>query len=344
MKKSTLIGVIIAILVVSVVGGYYFANQYAKKVAEKRIDTLLEKNHLKKDVSYKNLTSSILSRSITIHNLIWNVNKNGKKLGKIVVDELVIHGNPLSNDYSVVIKNANIINLQKINPDLSNKTIATIKTGHIEVEKEDAKEEEKINLTDIHINKNIFFTTQSDFEKITKILNLNAPINIKAHLILDKKDKTAFLDHYTINWKDNLAVSYSLKLANVDIEGFREIAKQLNGDNPNPIMVLGLLSKAYEIKPLEVKVKFKNYGAVDRFIQLISKTEHTSKEDIIKRLQFQLNHSPFKKFSQPIVSFVDEKKKHLEITIDNPEQLSVGDLGSRLTSNNFYKILHIEVE
>ncbi len=346
MKKS-IIAVIILVLVL-VVGafGYYFANQYAQKKAQEKVENVLKKAHLEKDVSYKSIKANLFSKNISISGVEWSLKKHGTILGKVDVKKVLLSGKPgkLINAkfYRAVVVNLNA----KAPEELMNKPILTIEEGSFQLEKNDGKTDSKFTAQRILINEKIFGVGKKSKKIKTvlqNIIKLNKPIAVKISTVSDENTEEFAIKEYKRDWKDNIETKYSLELNNIDIKGLKKAAENLKKENPNPLAILNYMSKIYQVKPELLKIEIKNRGLITRLVGYLAKEQRTSKENLIKQLSLYLSKTPFKAFSKPIIIFAKGKKNELKIKFVNFNHFSVGDIIQKMQTEPLYSLFEINV-
>ncbi len=343
MKK--VIGILILVLLIVGISGYFAVNWYAQKKAKAKVEKILKKAHLDKNVSYGSLKTNIFTKSIELRDINWTLNKHGKLIGKINIKTLTITGQP-DKLINAKFKKATLINLNIDSPKkLINKPILTVKAGNLYFSKKNGITDSIFKAKDIMINKSVFNIEKNKKinEILTSVLNLNNPIDLYIATKIDKTSRTFSINQYKIDWKNNFEATYSLKLGNIDFEGLQKASKGIDNKNPNPMVVLNYLSKLYQIKPKQFTLKITNKGLIDRVENFIAKEDNTTKENLIKQFDFYLRSTPFKSYSKPIINLAKEKNKDITIEIMNNNNLTIGDIFQRMQTTPIYNILKIEV-
>ncbi len=343
MKK--IIGILILILLVAGISGYFAANWYAQKKAKAEVERILKKAHLDKDVSYGSLKANIFTKSIELRDINWALNKHGKLIGKINIRTLTITGKS-GKLINATFKRATLINLNVDSPkELINKPILTVETGSLYFRRKNSVTNSAFKAKNILINKNIFNVAKNKKinEILTNVLNLENPIDLHIATKIDETNDTFSINQYKIDWRNNFEATYSLKLYNIDFKGLKKASKGLNNKNPNPMVVLNYLSKLYQIKPKQFTLKITNKGLIERVENFIAKEDNITKENLIKQFSFYLRNTSLKMYSKPIINLSEGKSNNITIEITNNNNLTIGDIFQRMQTMPLYNILKIKI-
>lgn len=343
MKKT--IGILILVLLIGGISGYFTANWYAQKKAKAEVEKILKKAHLDKDVSYGSLKANIFTKTIKLSDINWTLNKHRELIGKINIKTLTITGKP-EELINAKFDKATLIDLNINSPkDLINKPILTVETGSLYFHRKNGVTNSIFKAEHILINKSLFNSTKNKkiSEILTNVLNLENPIDLYITTRLNKTNGTFSINQYKIDWKNNLEAMYSLKLSNIDFEGLQKASKGLNSKNPNPIIMLNYLSKLYQIKPKQFTLKITNKGLIDRVESYIAKEDNVTKGNLIKQFSLYLRSTPFRMYFKPIINLAEGKDKDITIKITNNNDLTVGDIFQKMQTAPIYNILKIEV-
>jgi len=346
MKKSIIVFIILAALVITGFAGYLVLNKYAQRKAENEIETILKKTNLYKQVSYGSVKANIFSNTVVVNEVEWYIKKHGNLIGKLEVKTVLISGKP-EKTINAKFKDAKLINLNTESPEeLINKPILTIKTGYLKVHRGKDIIHTIFDASTVLLNDRIFEIgkesekLKSLFENVLKIKN---PFEIYIETTTDAKNSQFAINNYKIDWLGNLLINYSLKLNNVDIRGFRKASKELNGKNPNPLIVLNYLSKLYQIKPDFLKLEIENKGLISRLLDYIAKNEKTDKQTLIKQISLYLSKTPFSGYSKSIINFLKGSSKVLKIKIVNSKNLALGDILQDMQRTPLSSLLNITI-
>jgi len=345
MKKGLTVLIVFLTVVVLAFAGYNFANTYAQKKARAEVEKILKKAHLDKDVTYKSLKANIFSKSIKLNGITWNIKKHGELMGNLDIKEVVITGRP-NEDMRAKFEDAVLVNLNANSPLTTiNKPVITIDKGFVSIKRNNGETESVFSAKKILINKNIFKDEKNQELKdvLFNVFNMDKPIDVKVKTVVNENTNTFSINHYTFDWENNFKIYYSLKLENIDLKGLKNASKELNNQNPNPLAILNYLSKVYEIKPIDLNVKLKDKGLIERAEGFIAKENKTTKEKLLKQFSMYLKTTPFRDYSGPIMDFAEGKSKKLEIEISNPQALTVGDIIQKMQNEPLYTVLKINI-
>ncbi|AEA33351.1 hypothetical protein [Hippea maritima] len=346
MKKS--VGVIlVVVLTVAIIGGYFFANSYAQKRARIEVNRLIKESNLEGDVHYKDLKASLFSKNIKLFGVEWFIKKQGETVGELNIKRLVLEGN-LDKSYVVKFYEANLVNLNPNSPyGTIGKDIAKIKQGQWDMSKEVGIVKIGFEINGIKINKEIINSAikkEKESEEIfTKVIKLENPIDIKAKYKLNKKEGILKIDDYELNFKNNLKLKYSLVVSNIDYAGFEELSRQIKKDRNSPIVLLSLLSKLYTLKPLNLYVEIENEGLINRALEFALKNSQTTEEQIKNEIEKSLINTPISAYKDKIENFALAKKDKIKINIENISNLSVADLITRLRTAPFDRVFRLKI-
>ncbi len=346
MKKGIIVFIILTTLVVAGFIGYIAANKYAQKKAKDEIEAVLKKAHLEKEISYGSVNANILSNRIIIKDVKWYIKKHGNLVGKLEIKTVYLTGKP-EKTISGKFKDAKLINLNQESPQkLVNKPILTIETGYFTIDRGKERIHTVFEAKRVYLNDKIFEIGKEPGELkniLENVLKIKNPFKIHIETTTDANNNLFSIDRYKINWLGNLFVSYSLKLSNVDIKGFKKASEELKGKNPNPLVVLNYLSKLYQIKPDFLKLEIKNEGLVNRLLNYIAKKENINKETLIRKIDIYLARTPFKGYSKPIINFLNGNKKILIIQIVNSKHLTLSEIFQGLQRMPINSLLNITI-
>ena len=347
MKKTIVALIIASTLILAGFIGYIAANKYAQRRAENEIETVLKKANLDKQVSYGRIKANLFSNTIIVNEVEWYIKKHGNLIGKLEVKTVYLSGKP-EKTINAKFNDAKLINLNVESPEeLINKPILTIKTGYLKVSKGKDRVHTVFEAKRVLLNDRIFEIGKKPSEELRdvleNVLKIRNPFEIYIETTTDAKNNQFAINSYNIDWLGNLLVSYSLKLNNVDINGFKKASEELKGKNPNPLVVLNYLSKLYQIKPDFLKLEIKNEGLVSRLLDYIAKKEKTDKKTIINQVSLYLSRTPFRSYSKPVIDFLKGNSKTLKIKILNSKNLSVGDILQNIQKTPLYSLLNISV-
>ncbi len=346
MKKTIVALIIVSTLIIAGFIGYIAANKYAQKRAEDEIEAVLKKANLYKEVSYGRIKANLFSNTVVVSEVEWYIKKHGNLIGKFEVKKIYLTGKP-EKTIKAKFKDATLINLNVESPEeLINKPILTIQTGYLEVSKGKDRVHTLFEARRVLLNDRIFEIGKESKklkELLENVLKIKNPFEINIETTTDAKNNLFAINRYRINWLGNLLVSYSLKLNNVDINGFKKASQDLNGKNPNPLIVLNYLSKLYQIKPDFLRLEVKNEGLINRLLEYIAKNEKTNKETLIKQVNIYLSKTPFKNYSKPITDFLEGNSKTLKVKIVNSKHLAIGDILQSMQKTPLYSLLDITI-
>ncbi|WP_025270354.1 hypothetical protein [Hippea sp. KM1] len=346
MKKG-LVAVVIGLVVAISIIGYFFANTYAQKRAKAEVESFLKEANLEGDVNYKTLKANIFSKSVKLEGVQWDIQNTKQTVGELNIKTLTISGNP-KESFTVKMENIELINLNSDSPtELIGKPLFEAKNGYWDVKRSDGNMDIRFSLDDIKLNKMLINSLVKEEKQakeiMTKVLRLDNPIYIKAHYIINKDKGILNIDKYQIDFKNNLKVSYSFYVTNIDYQGFENVAKQLRSNKGDPLMVLSLLSKLYTMKPINLSFSITNEGVVDRALDFIKKETNTSKDQLRQQLSASLNNTPFLGYEKPIENFITSDSDKITITIENPRKLSVADLITTLKTQPVLKVFKVDI-
>ncbi len=345
MKKIGIL--IVAVLSVAlIIGGYFFLKEYTQAKAKKTINTMLKEANLQKDVSYKSLQTKPFSKIIKLDGVEWYLEKSGNITGKINIQTVTVKAQSKHN-FKVFYKNVVLINLNTETPEeLLNKPILTIKDGYLTIIKRDGTTKTEFNANYVLINKSIFElgkANQKTREVLFKVLRIDKPINIQIVTISNEKKNSFSIGKYSLAWKNNFLINYSMSLNNVDIKGFKSIAKNINKKSNNPLVLLNYFSKIYQIKPATFMIEIKNLGLLPRLVDYLAKNQNISKQTLFMQLKTYLDSTPFKTFEKPIINFIENKKKKIKVLIANPSGYSIGDIFQKTRTEPILQVLKVNI-
>lgn len=332
MKKNALLGIgIIIILIVASAGAYFYLNAAFEKKARKQIDNFAKNNNIVKNLSYKDLKASLLTRSVQLKDIEFEVANKDKTTAKIKIKEAIFKGD-LNNNYESEFKDASFINMDTNGPiKLIGKTILTAEKGQIKYKKDKGRIEYRFHTEGIKISKDFVKDLQNESKEaeefLTKILKINNPIKAEGFSIIDTTKKTVDVKKYKMDWENNFSFEYSLSLQNIDIYKLKDMADKLNNkNNQNPLMIFEFFNELGKIKPIKIAFTLKDKGFKERLFDYIKNSDNQTKEQIVSELENKLSNSELKDFKDAIINFVKTDNGKINLTIENPNKLSVSEI------------------
>ncbi len=348
--KTARIVLLFIIVTAVLIGGYFGANMYMQNMAIKKINNVIKKNHWENLVEYGNVKANILSGSVTVNNVAFTIQDKlkSKTIGVINFKKIVLKGN-MNKNYSISGDDIKYINLNPEFPEtLANKALFNAKSFKFDIHKtSDIIDNFKGGINTITITKTTIDTLKNldsaKFDKITKIVKINNPINIRINYEASIDKGLLNIKQYSIDFTNNIGISYGAKIKNVDFKGLKGVSEELNKNPKNFAVLANLMSKLMQLKIENFNLSIHNYGLIDRILDNVAKQKNESKQDIVNLLLKKIKTAPIESAYPSLKNFLTSKSKNLSVSIKNTQELSVGDIMSKMKNKeDILKILQIK--
>jgi len=281
--------IILSVLLLIVIGGYFGANYYVQRQAKVNIDNFIKENHLENEVKYADVRSSLFSKSIRVDNITYYINDPVKKqkIGRITAKYAVVKGD-LKNSTSVKLYGISFINLNnKLPKKLSNKVIFTVQNAYYKVNKQGNIETYESSADNIKINTDMISSQnelkKKKYEEFSKVVLMNNPIDVYSHYTYDKSKQELKIDNSSLNFKNNFNFSYTALIDGIDLPSVNKHMKAMKKSN-NMMEMLALANELMNMKIKQIRFVFVNNGIVERLLNLAASTKNESKDIIINKM------------------------------------------------------------
>ncbi len=337
--KTARIVLLFFIVTIVLTGGYFGANMYMKNIAIKKINNTIKKNHWENLVEYGNVQANIISGDVTIQNVKFTLQNKltSQAIGVLDLKKIVVKGD-WDKNYNISGYDISYINLNpKLPQQLINKAILNVNYFDFNINKQQGtinKLSGKIK--NIKINKNLIdvlrHSNKTQFQEFVKIVRIDNPININMNYQASIEKGTLNIKNYSIDFANNIGISYKAKIKNIDLKGLQDASKELNKNPKNFMVLANVMSKIMQLKIMEFDFHIKNYGMIDRLLEMVAKKKNKTKQYIIDTILQKVQAIPIKSAYPSIKNFMESKSKELSIYIQNKQNLSLGDVLSKIKS------------
>ncbi len=344
MKKSWVIVLVIAIVIVCV-GAWFGLNIYAQQKAKKEITAFLRKNNLEKSVTYGSVKAGFLSNSVSVDRVKYMVENNftGERSGYFTIDRVVFSGSP-EGSYCVMEYGIKYFNQNPKLKGLVGKMLFSIDELRLKVEKEDNKKlESKGFMENLRLNMPVIISALGEKKNrpLFKIVDFDSPIDAKVEYGVNFLKRTLKIDEYSIDFENNLKVSYSCKLRNIDFKRLETDVKALRSSG-GIVKLSDLLDTLSSVNVQEIKFEVKNRGLVDRVFGFISNETHRKRSDIVNGFVHNLvveYPGIFRANSEPLRRFLMSRENEVEVELKANSPVSLKELVGELDSMPLYKVI-----
>jgi len=331
--KTARIVLLFVIIVVALIGGYFGANMYMQNMAIKKINNEIKKNHWENLVEYGNVKANIFSRSITIQNVKFTLQNRmtSQTIGVVSLKKVVLMGD-MDKKYKIKGFDIEFINLDpKFPQELANKPLLNAEMFSFNIHKsEDIVDALKGEIKDITLSKfaiNSFKESGGKkFEKLIKIVKMNSPINVDMDYAASIDKGILDIKKYSIDFMNNIGISYKILAKNIDFKGFKRIGDELNKNPKNFATLADLMSKVMQIKFENLVFTIHNYGLIDRVLDEAAKNKHLSKKELIAGLLQKVKMIPVASAYPAVEKFLTHKSNALSVSLKLKQDLTIGDI------------------
>lgn len=331
--KTARIVLLFVIVVVALIGGYFGANMYMQNMAIKKINSEIKKNHWENLVEYGNVKANILNRSVTIQNVEFTLQNRmtSKTIGVISFKKVVLIGN-LDKKYKIEGFNIEFVNLDpKLPQELANKPLLNAKMFSFNIHKsEGIVDTMNGGIKDVTLSKAALNSFKSSggkkFEELTKIIKINSPINANIDYVASIDKGILDIKKYSIDFMNNVGISYQVLAKNIDFKGFKRISDELNKNPKNFAVLADLMSKFMQVKIEKLAFTIHNYGLIDRAIDEAAKKKNLSKKEFIAGFLQKVKMIPVASAYPAIERFLTHKSNSLSVFVKVKQDLTLGDI------------------
>lgn len=286
--KSKL-SIILSVLLLIIIGGYFGANYYVQKRAKVSIDNFIKENHLENEIKYTDVKSSLFSGSIRVDNITYYINDPIKKqkIGRITAKYAIAKGD-LKNNTSVKLYGMSFINLnEKLSKKLFNKVVFTVQNAYYKVSKQGNIETYESSADNIKINTDmIFFQNElkkKKYEEFSKVVLMNNPIDVYSHYTYDRSKQELKIDNSRMDFKNNFNFSYSALIDGINIPSINKHLQAMKKNN-DMMEMIAVAGELMSMKIKHMKFVFINKGIVERSLNLAAGTKNENKDIVINRM------------------------------------------------------------
>ncbi len=323
-KTSRIVTAIVIILVVAA-GAYISLNVYMKQKASREIEKILKEKHLQNDFHYKSLSTSIFTNTVTLKNAeLVLKNRQDQILGYVKFKRIDLNGDVKPEQYSFRAYQARVLTLH----NGTEREIATINYVYISKSRKAGAIETTEEIKGLKLSKTVISAIKEKKKKLpAKLVKLESPINLYFNSILTPDNRTLQIKYLKLEFLDNLALSFGIKLGNLDIESLKKASGQLKRNRNSMALAGVLITTLFKVKPLKAYLSITDYGLIKRAIDLIAQENHTTREKVINNILSSLTRQiPVKSAYPALEEFLYSRKNSLKITAINKEKLSIGEL------------------
>ncbi len=327
--KTARIVLLLVIVSIVFIGGYFGANMYVQNRAIKKINSIIEQNHWENLVEYGDVKANVFKRSITIQNVKFTLENNitSQPLGVFYFKDISINGD-WDTDYIFSSDNIDYTNLNsKVDSNLMNKKLFHAEYACFRIHKKDGIVD-RFNgkIDNIMLNKSVFGSNEEKLEVLQRIVKINNPINIRIEYEADVDKNSLKLRKYHINFINNLGLSYKAYIKNVDFKGIRRASEEVKKNPKDFLSLTNMMSKIMQMKIINLDIDISDYGMIDRMLETTAEKQNISKQELIQRTIEKMKKGSFSSACNAVENFLSHQSKHLSIKIENNKNLSIGDI------------------
>lgn len=323
--------IILSVLLLIVVGGYFGANYYVQKQAKANIDNFIKENNLENEVKYTDVRSSLFSKSIRVDNITYNINDplKSRKIGRITAKYAIAKGD-LKNNTSVKLYGMSFINLNnKLPKEMHDKVVFTVQNAYYKINKHSDKITYESGADNIKINTDMIFplngSKRKKYEEFSKVVLMNNPIDTYSHYTYDKSKQELKIDDSRMNFKNNFNFSYSALIDGIDLPSVNKHLQAMKKNN-DIIKMMAITGDLMNMKIKHMKFVFVNEGIVDRLLNLTVNTQNESKDIVINRKLKNLGNLYNGELYSSLKNLLLSKSKKFTFSIVSKNGATMGQL------------------